>query len=151
MHRLVVLLSLGLLAPLLHAAGALVSGPMLGYQTHREVAIWLEVENAREVSLNGVPGDYVPVTIAGFSLLSNISQTYAGFYFVQLDPWDERGERTADVIMRELNLRLREMPEGQAFAFGPPSIPGVGNAGGFDMMLQDRSGSDGVAHDTESV
>jgi HAE1 family hydrophobic/amphiphilic exporter-1 len=85
-------------------------------------------------------------TIAGFSLLSNISQTYAGFYFVQLDPWDERGERTADVIMKELNLRLREMPEGQAFAFGPPSIPGVGNAGGFDMMLQDRSGSDDVEY-----
>ena len=52
MHRVVVLLSLGLLAPLLHAAGALVSGPMPGYQTHREVAIWLEVENAREVSLS---------------------------------------------------------------------------------------------------
>ena len=83
-------------------------------------------------------------TIVGFSLLSNISQSYAGFYFVQLDPWDERGARTADVIMRELNQRLRGMPEAQVFAFGPPSIPGVGNAGGFDMMLQDRSGSDGV-------
>jgi alkaline phosphatase D len=33
------------------AAGRLVSGPMLGYQTHREVAIWLEVEQAREISL----------------------------------------------------------------------------------------------------
>ena len=39
-------------------------------------------------------------SIVGFSLLSNISQTYAGFYFVQLDPWHERGARTADVIMR---------------------------------------------------
>jgi hypothetical protein len=28
--------------------------------------------NAREVSLNGVPGDYVPVTIAGFSLASAV-------------------------------------------------------------------------------
>lgn len=43
------------------AEGRLVSGPMLGYQTHREVALWLEVENAREVSLTytrtGLPGD----------------------------------------------------------------------------------------------
>lgn len=51
MRRLVVLLLPGLVASLAQAAGALVSGPMLGYQTHREVAVWLEVENAREVSL----------------------------------------------------------------------------------------------------
>jgi len=81
-------------------------------------------------------------TIVGFSLLSNISQPYAGFYFVQLDPWHERGERTADVIMKELNARLARLPAGAAFAFAPPSIPGVGNAGGFDVMLQDRSGGD---------
>ncbi len=79
-------------------------------------------------------------TIAGFSLLANISASYTGFYFVQLDPWDERGERTADVIMHELNGRLHAFPDAQAFAFGPPSIPGVGTAGGFDVMLQDRSG-----------
>jgi HAE1 family hydrophobic/amphiphilic exporter-1 len=79
-------------------------------------------------------------TIVGFSLLANISASYTGFYFVQLDPWDERGERTANVIMRELNGRLRAFPDAQAFAFGPPSIPGVGTAGGFDVMLQDRSG-----------
>ena len=90
-------------------------------------------------------------TIVGFSLLSNISQSYAGFYFVQLDPWGERGARTADVIMRELNMRLRGMPEAQVFAFGPPSIPGVGNAGGFDMMLQDRSGADGVDYLAENT
>src|SRR5262245_1054975 len=87
-------------------------------------------------------------TIVGFSLLSNISQSYAGFYFVQLDPWAERGKRTADVIMRELNLRLRELPDSQSFAFGPPAIPGVGTSGGFDVMLQDRSGGD-VAYLTQ--
>lgn len=81
-------------------------------------------------------------TIVGYSLLSNISQTYAGFYFVQLAPWSERGERSADVIMRELNARLRAVPGAQAFAFGPPAIPGVGQSGGFDVMLQDRSGRD---------
>ena len=85
-------------------------------------------------------------TIVGFSLLSNISQSYAGFYFVQLKPWAERGSRTADVIMHEINARLRGMPDAMAFAFGPPSIPGVGSAGGFDVMLQDRSGSDGVEY-----
>lgn len=44
-------LALLALAPAAAFAGALVSGPMLGYQTHREVAVWLEVRDAREVSL----------------------------------------------------------------------------------------------------
>ena len=81
-------------------------------------------------------------TIVGYSLLSNISQSYAGFYFVQLEPWKQRGTRTADVVMAELNARLHDLPGAVAFAFPPPSIPGVGNAGGFDVMLQDRSGGD---------
>jgi len=72
MLRLVACLSLGLVAPalsLLHAAGTLVSGPLLGYQTHREVAIWVEVEDAREVSLSYVRADLpdgatqAPVTV----------------------------------------------------------------------------------------
>jgi multidrug efflux pump subunit AcrB len=29
-------------------------------------------------------------TVAGFSLLSYVSATYNGFYFVSLEPWDER-------------------------------------------------------------
>ena len=33
------------------------------------------------------------------------------------------------------------MPEAVAFGFMPPSIPGLGNSGGFSFWLQDRSGS----------
>jgi HAE1 family hydrophobic/amphiphilic exporter-1 len=99
---------------------------------------------AREVEqiLAETDGVDTYTSIVGFSLLSNISQTYAGFYFVQLEPWAERGARTADVILAELNARLRELPAGQAFGFAPPAIPGVGSAGGFDVMLQDRGGND---------
>lgn len=40
-----------------HAAGTLVSGPMLGYQSHREVLIGLETRDAREVLLEyGIAG-----------------------------------------------------------------------------------------------
>ncbi len=33
-------------------AGTLVSGPMLGYQAHREVFIWVETKDARKVTLD---------------------------------------------------------------------------------------------------
>jgi alkaline phosphatase D len=56
------LLALSLLAAATaaHAAGRLVSGPMLGYQTHREVAIWLETEDAKEVTLTYTRADLPP-------------------------------------------------------------------------------------------
>jgi len=80
--------------------------------------------------------------ISGFSLLSNTSASYAAFYFLQLEPWDERltDELSAKGIMQGLNLKMRkEIPEAIAFAYGPPAIPGLGAAGGFTFMLQDRS------------
>jgi HAE1 family hydrophobic/amphiphilic exporter-1 len=89
-------------------------------------------------------------TIVGFSLLSNISQSYAAFYFVQLEPWHERGALTSDVILHRLNARLHGLPEAVAFGFPPPAIPGVGNAGGFDVMIQDHSGGD-VAYLAENA
>lgn len=81
--------------------------------------------------------------IAGFSLLSNTSASYTGFYFLQLDPWEERhsDELSAAGLMRALNLKMaKEIPEAVGFAFGPPAIPGLGTAGGFTFMLQDRTG-----------
>lgn len=52
--RLFVVLALGsvLLAPLGRAAGKLLSGPMLGYRTHREVFIGAEVKDAKTVALD---------------------------------------------------------------------------------------------------
>jgi HAE1 family hydrophobic/amphiphilic exporter-1 len=83
--------------------------------------------------------------ISGFSLLSNTSASYTGFYFLQLEPWEERKteELSAKGLMQTLNKKLQtEIPEAIAFAFGPPAIPGLGTAGGFTLMLQDRSGGD---------
>ncbi len=81
--------------------------------------------------------------IAGFSLLSNTSSTYSGFYFIQFDPWEERHGPglLAKEIVATLNQKIRaEVPEAIGFAFGPPAIPGLGTAGGFSFMLQDRTG-----------
>jgi HAE1 family hydrophobic/amphiphilic exporter-1 len=81
--------------------------------------------------------------IAGYSLLSNTSSTYSGFYFLQFNPWEERHspELSAKALIQTLNMKIKaELPEAIGFAFGPPAIPGLGTAGGFTFMLQDRSG-----------
>ncbi|HYQ56834.1 MAG TPA: efflux RND transporter permease subunit, partial [Draconibacterium sp.] len=77
----------------------------------------------------------------GFSMLSGAMATNTGFMFVALRNWDER-EKTADDLIREINIRLAtEIDAAQVFAFGPPSIPGLGNGSGFSIMLQDRGGN----------
>jgi HAE1 family hydrophobic/amphiphilic exporter-1 len=82
-------------------------------------------------------------TIGGFSLLTRTSASYQGFFFIGLKPWDERASEHLEIhaIVATLNRALAsEVPEAMAFAFMPPSIPGLGNAGGFSFWLQDRSG-----------
>jgi HAE1 family hydrophobic/amphiphilic exporter-1 len=83
------------------------------------------------------------VTVGGFSLLTRISASYQGFFFVSFAPWDQRRSKqlAARAIVDRVNGTLAaQVPEAVAFAFMPPSIPGLGNAGGFSLWLQDRSG-----------
>ncbi|HEU0176259.1 MAG TPA: multidrug efflux RND transporter permease subunit [Blastocatellia bacterium] len=82
-------------------------------------------------------------TVAGFSLLTRTSASYQGFFFLGLKPWDERRSENLEVhgIVASLNRALAsQVPEATAFAFTPPAIPGLGNAGGISFWLQDRSG-----------
>jgi HAE1 family hydrophobic/amphiphilic exporter-1 len=82
-------------------------------------------------------------TIGGFSLLTRVSASYNGFFFVILDPWHERhtSELEAQAIARKLNAELTaQVPEAVTIALMPPSIPGLGAAGGFSLWLQDKSG-----------
>jgi HAE1 family hydrophobic/amphiphilic exporter-1 len=90
------------------------------------------------------PGIKYYTGVAGFSLLSLVSTTYNGFYFITLEDWEERNKHglTADMIIRQLNQRLAGVSEAQAFAFAPPAIPGIGTSAGVTFMLEDRAGRD---------
>src|SRR3989441_2492517 len=83
-------------------------------------------------------------TVSGFSLLSGIRNTYSAFFWVTLKDWGERrkpGEQF-DAIKAHLNRELSQLPQAMAFAFSPPAIQGVGAAGGFTFILEDRAGKD---------
>jgi HAE1 family hydrophobic/amphiphilic exporter-1 len=93
--------------------------------------------------LKNTPGVRYCTSVIGFSLLSQVQSTYNAFFFVTLQPWDER-KKTAEqymAIRKRVARELAALPEAVAFPFSPPAIPGVGSAGGFTFMLEDRSGS----------
>ena len=82
-------------------------------------------------------------TVAGYSLLAGASAPYTAFYFIGLEPWDERKgkEMLASSIVRRLNGEFRsKILEASVVAFEPPAIQGLGTGGGFSFWLQDRSG-----------
>ncbi len=77
-------------------------------------------------------------TVAGFSFAG--SGQNAGFAFVKLKPW---GERTApglkaQAVANKAMGALSQIRNASVFAFAPPAVSELGNASGFDLMLQDR-------------
>src|SRR4029450_13176891 len=89
------------------------------------------------------PGVHYVNAVSGYSLLSQTASPRNGLYFVQLKPYEERATRSlqSDAIVASLNRKLAGLAEAQVFAFLPPAIPGVGQAGGVDVFIQDRAGN----------
>jgi HAE1 family hydrophobic/amphiphilic exporter-1 len=90
------------------------------------------------------PGVESCTTVAGFTLLSFTRNTYSATFWVSLKDWDKRTkpEESYAAIKASLGRRLSRLPAAIAFAFPPPAIAGVGTAGGFTMVLEDRAGKD---------
>ncbi|HLY43781.1 MAG TPA: multidrug efflux RND transporter permease subunit [Terracidiphilus sp.] len=90
------------------------------------------------------PGVEGVIAVTDFSLLTQVQSTNAGFFFVNLKPWEARKtkEQQLQYLQSSIQKKLGADPDGIAFAFPPPSIPGIGTSGGVTMILEDRSGGD---------
>jgi HAE1 family hydrophobic/amphiphilic exporter-1 len=101
---------------------------------------------ARQVEkiLASTPGVQYTTSVIGFNLLSYVRTSYNAFFWVALKPWGDRTTRAEQYqeIRARLNRQLSAIPEGVAFSFSPPAIPGVGTSGGFTFVLEDRAGRD---------
>jgi hydrophobe/amphiphile efflux-1 (HAE1) family protein len=96
-----------------------------------------------EIALK-VPGIAHAVNIVGFSGATFTQAPNAGAVFVTLAPFEERAqhpEQSAGALQAELFKRLSVIQEAQVFVAAPPPVSGIGNAGGFRMMVEDRAGS----------
>jgi len=118
----------------------------VGLQLPNASSLQRTSEAARKVEeiVKATPGVKSCTSVIGFSLLSTVYNTYSAFFFVNFKPWSDRTSEAEhfDAIRARLNRELSKIPEGRAFAFSPPSIPGVGTAGGFTFVLEDRAGRD---------
>jgi HAE1 family hydrophobic/amphiphilic exporter-1 len=99
------------------------------------------------------PGVEGVIAVNDFSLLTQVQSTNAGFFFVALKPWETRKTKEQQIgyIQGNLQKQLGADPDGIAFAFPPPSIPGIGTSGGVTMVIEDRTGSDDPSTLTREV
>jgi len=90
-----------------------------------------------------VPGVAGAVNVVGFSGATFTNAPNSGAIFVVLEPFAQRAHdprKSASAVLRELYSRFASIQEALIFVVPPPPVQGIGNAGGFRMMIEDRAG-----------
>jgi HAE1 family hydrophobic/amphiphilic exporter-1/multidrug efflux pump len=101
------------------------------------------VANKAEKLILNMPAVKSVITMGGFNLLSGSYTSNCVTLFPVLKPWSERltGALSADTANTQLQDELSKFPEAIGVVLPPPSIPGLGTAGGFQIEMEDRGGS----------
>ena len=89
-----------------------------------------------------VPGVVHAVNLVGFSGATFTNAPNSGTIFVGLAPFAERVKdpaQSAPAIQRALQQKLSVIEEALVLVIVPPPVRGVGTAGGFRMMIEDRA------------
>jgi hydrophobic/amphiphilic exporter-1 (mainly G- bacteria), HAE1 family len=97
-----------------------------------------------EEIITKTPGVKYCASIIGYSMLSQVQNTYSAFFFISLEDWAKRKkpEEQYEAIKASISKKMAAIPGAIGFAFPPPAIMGVGTSGGATFILQDRSGKD---------
>src|SRR5690606_10984785 len=89
-------------------------------------------------------------TLAGYSLLTEAAGASYGMGMINLIPWDDREESVDDVIAQMQDL-TKNIKGADIQYFPPPTVPGFGNASGFELRIQDRSGKDDLQETAQII
>jgi hydrophobe/amphiphile efflux-1 (HAE1) family protein len=95
-----------------------------------------------------VPGIAHGANIVGFSGATFTNAPNSGAIFLVLDPFEKRAHhpgQSARAIQAELNRRMSKLQDAFVIAALPPPVRGIGTAGGFRMMIEDRAGHGSAA------
>jgi hydrophobe/amphiphile efflux-1 (HAE1) family protein len=100
------------------------------------------MKRVADIALNQ-PGVGHVINIIGFSGATFTNAPNAGAMFLVLEPFAERAKdpkKSATAIQGALFGKLASIQEAFMIVVQPPPVQGIGNAGGFRMMIEDRGG-----------
>jgi multidrug efflux pump subunit AcrB len=104
----------------------------------------LRVMDQVERAARGVEGVSHTLAIGGQSILLNANAPNFGSMYVMLEEFHHRtrpglgGEAIAEALRRKLQA---EVPDGLIGVFSAPPVDGLGTAGGFKLVVEDRGDS----------
>lgn len=78
------------------------------------------------------------VTIGGLSILDNANVSNIVTTFIVFDDWKQRKDLNQDTITANLRRDLAAIEESRSLVLIPPPIRGLGQGGGFQLMIEDR-------------
>ncbi|RYY32436.1 MAG: hydrophobe/amphiphile efflux-1 family RND transporter, partial [Sphingomonadales bacterium] len=90
-----------------------------------------------------VPGTEAAVMFSGFDGASQTQASNGAAAYITFKPFAERAgtDMTEANIVAGMRGALADINEALTFVLPPPAIQGIGNGGGYRMMVQDRSGA----------
>jgi hydrophobic/amphiphilic exporter-1 (mainly G- bacteria), HAE1 family len=88
-------------------------------------------------------------TLSGFSLITDGAGAAFGMGMINLKPWDKRDESVNELIVK-LQEKTKHIKDASIQFFPPPTVPGFGNASGFEVRVLDKTGT-GNLQRTSSV
>jgi multidrug efflux pump len=95
-----------------------------------------------EKIVHEVPGVAHTVATSGMSFIAQANSSNFGSMFIVLDPFDKRRGRkgrSADAIMAKLRPQFaKRVKDGRVVVYNSSPVPGLGTAGGFKIMIEDR-------------
>jgi hydrophobe/amphiphile efflux-1 (HAE1) family protein len=100
------------------------------------------IRRAIDIALD-TPGVGHAFSLVGFSAATFTNAPNAGAIFVILDPFEKRAgnpKLSAAAIQGTLFGKFAALKEAFTVVVAPPPVAGIGNAGGFRMMVEDRNG-----------
>ncbi len=109
-----------------------------GSATSRTDAVMKKVAE-RMLPIEGIKGT---VMLSGFDGTSETQSASAAAAYWVLDDFDERAAKgqTIDALIAEAQKATADITEARLMIVKPPVIRGIGSAGGFRMMIEDKNG-----------
>ena len=112
------------------------------------------VKEVLDIALD-IDGVENAVAFTGFDAASFTNASNAAAIFLPLEDFDIRREKGLDYqeLLGTISAKLGQIDDAIVFVIPPPSVRGVGNAGGFRMMVQDRAnlGTDALLKATNDL
>jgi HAE1 family hydrophobic/amphiphilic exporter-1 len=152
-RRLLTLALLGIFFLLTWGAGAILPGGFIPMEDQGMIYVNVTTPNGATVertakvldeiqrTADGLDAVESVSTLAGFSLMNDVAGASYGMGMINLKSWDDRALSVNELI-RELQQKTKHITDASIEFFPPPTVPGFGNASGFELRVLDRTGGD---------